>query len=1119
MTNRLQSEICYHCQKSIRLGLPHFECFSCNNILHAKCFKSSKSQLINDNFYCHNCENYIPKKYNPFKVLSDCELNDPDPCIEKMSDILENCKSYTTKEINTLMTDNRADPSHSTMIFQNIDGNKTNFDAFSMELERISHNFQVIGIAETNIGVDESPVYQLEGYNAYYQDKHINKAKGTGVALYVRDNLSVVVSDELSWISKNLETLFVTIQGKEPVHVGVVYRPPSGNSSEALTELRKIIELCPKKNTYLLGDFNINLHDEASKTTLDFEHLILGLGISPLISTYTHEKPGCKQTCIDNILTNSTENTVYSGTINTCISHHLAIFHVFKSSLSVSNTQEHHIQYYDYSGRNVRMFTEALGRELNTKEPSDFDEFYSIFNNQLDTACKLERPKCSKRTYKSNPWITSGLAASISRKHELYNLWKKAEKKKKKNCTNSAGPIIDCLCSSCINIRLLHEQFRNHRRLLNYLINCAKHKYHGEKIKECIGDSKKTWEIINNIRGKKKREIKPSFVIDNERVTNRRVIANEFNKYFVSLASNLNEVYTGDYLRISALPLFTDYLPQSLTSSIYLSECNTTEITEIINELKKGKSSDIPIHVIKSSCQVIAPYLTKYFNTCMKEGYFPDKLKTGRISPIYKKEDEQLLENYRPVSTLPVFGKILEKLIYQRLYSFLISKGVINENQFGFRKGHSTSHALNYSVEHIESLTKKKQHVLGVFIDLSKAFDTLDHGKLITKLDNYGIRDNALRLIKSYLSDRKQFVNVLNEKSDELHVEYGVPQGSVLGPLLFLLYINDICNITDKGKFILFADDTNIFVAAETKIKAYDMANQVLLAVSNYMKVNLLHINVKKCCYMYFSPHKRNKNEENTHNLNEHNSLNLSINSKIINQVSHTKFLGVIIDDQLSWKPHIAALNKKLRSACGRIYRIKKCLPESLHNQIYHSLFESHLSYAISVWGGVSNNQLKPLFTTQKKCIRIIFGDYEKYVDKFRTCARVRPIGEQRLGSKFYRKESTKPLFTKHGLLAVENLYRYRCILEFFKVIQSQVPTSLYSLFSISDRKDHLVITPSPTTQFVYKSGWLWNEFRKIDKLYFSTFSSSVKNKLKRSLLNAQGRHGPDWCDKNFTEF
>ena len=1116
--NNLTKEICSHCRKNVGLGIPHFECSICNRILHAKCFKPSNAIALDENFYCFDCKHLIPVKYNPFKHMTDPENDNYDPCIQKISDTLETCTAYALKDLNTHITPHMQN--NFSAIFQNIDGNKTNFDAFSLELERVSEKFQIVGLAETNVDVLESTVYQLEGYNCFYQNKHVSKIKGSGVALYVKENLNAVASDELSWVTKNLETLFITVQHDEPLHIGVLYRPPSGDSTEALNELRKIIEMCPKKNVYILGDFNINMHDNSSSLVDDFENIIFGLGLAPLISISTHEKPGCKQTCIDNIITNDIESLLYSGTLNTCISHHHAVFNIFKSPIitNTNNDSQKMYQYYDYNNKNVDRFVNQLESKLSNEPPEDFSDFFSVFNEQLDNACKLDRPKFSKRTAKVNPWITQGLITSIDKKHELHNTWKEAKKRK---CLSPTAPeLVNCRgrcfdCYNCITEIESHKEFTTHRRAVNHLINCAKRKYHSGKIAECVGDSKKTWQIINEIRGKRRREIKPNFVIDNERVTSRRVIANEFNKYFASIASNLNETYSSDLLRISSLPSFTDYLPTSISSSIYLRDCDCQEIKEIISELKNGKSSDIPIHVIKKSCTVIAPYLVKYFNKCMQDGYFPCELKTGRISPIYKKEDEQLLENYRPVSTLPVFGKIFEKIIYNRLYSFLISKGIINENQFGFRKGHSTSNALNYSVEYIESLLAQKQHVLGIFIDLSKAFDTIDHNKLVTKLERYGILGNALQLISSYLSNRKQYVNVLDAKSDELPVEFGVPQGSVLGPLLFILYINDICNISSDGKLVLFADDTNIFVAANSISKVYEIANRVLKAISNYMKVNLLHINVKKCCYMYFSPYKRSKIETELDNQNQ----NLSINSKIINRVSQTKFLGVTIDDKLNWRPHIHSLNNKLRSICGRIYRIKQCLPESLYKQIYHSLFESHLGYAISVWGGISSNQLKPLFVTQKKCVRILFGDFEKYVDKFKTCARTRPINKQNLGSKFYEKESTKPLFTRHELLAVENLYRSRCIMEMFKTVKSHVPVSLCCLFNPSTRKDSLLITPNQTHQFIYKSAWLWNQFRNTTSLTFSSKYSAVKNYLRQSLLGAQSRHGTEWNNLNFTEF
>ena len=1095
------------------LGIPHFECYSCNKIFHGKCFKSSKAEAINNNLYCISCKTNTTKRYNPFKSMIDCKEDDIDPYLQKMSDILEKCKSYSIKDFNKEMQIYSQNSFR--MVFQNIDGNKTNFDAFNIEIERLSLKFQIIGLAETNIGSEESPAYKLEGYIPYYQEKHVNKSKGTGIALYIEDSLNAVINEDLSWVTKNLETLFVTIQHAEPLHVGVIYRPPSGNPTEAIAELQKILESCPKKNLHLLGDYNIDLHADSNKHANEFEAMTSVLNIMPVISVYTHEKPGCKKSCIDNILTNDIENSICSGTIDTCISHHKAIFHIIDSPLCDTRTPKPtYVQYYDYCSSNVTKFTDSLTNILNTSPPKDFSEFHSVFSDQLDKACKLEQPKCSKRTAKTNPWITIGLLTSINRKHELHDLWQIA-KKKKCLLADKCNPT-ECLCCNCINRRARHELFKKYRKKTNYLINCAKLRYNGEKLKECAGDSKKTWEIINNLRGKNRREIKPNFVINDERITNRRIIANEFNKYFASIASKLNETYVDNGLRIKPLPSFTDYLPKPCLSSIYLQDCDYTEILEIVGELKNGKASDIPIHVIKASSHIIAPYLATYFNRCMQEGFFPDELKTGRISPIYKKDNEELLENYRPVSTLPVFGKILEKLIYKRFYSFFISKGIINENQFGFRKNHSTSHALNYSVENIRSLLNDKQHVLGIFIDLSKAFDTLAHDKLITKLNNYGIRGNALHLISSYLSNRKQYVSVLNENSDELTVDFGVPQGSVLGPLLFILYINDLCNITDKGKFVLFADDTNIFVAAGSKNEVYTMANKVLQTVNNYMEVNLLHINVKKCCYMYFSP-LRTKNDELDDDLDSHF---LSINCKIIQRVSQTKFLGIIIDDRLSWKPHLTSLNMKLKSACGRIYRIKKCLPEYLHKQIYHSLFESHLSFAISVWGGVSSNQIKPLFITQKRCIRMFFGDNASYIDKFNTSARVRPLESQRLGADFYKKESTKPLFLKHELLAIENLYRLRIIVELYKIIKYRTPMSLFSLYKISDRKENRLITPTPTSQFIYKSAYHWNEFRKVcSNLNFTSSCSSIKNMAKNSLLRSQNRHGVDWYESNFSEF
>ena len=239
--------------------------------------------------------------------------------------------------------------------------------------------------------------------------------------------------------------------------------------------------------------------------------------------------------------------------------------------------------------------------------------------------------------------------------------------------------------------------------------------------------TKKTWEVINQLRGKTKRTIKPSFVINNVRINERCTIAQEFNKYFVSIASNMNKSIDDlGVINIASLQTFQEFMPKSIPNSIFLNEYSTFEITQIINELETGKSSDIHIKVIKRANSIISPVLALHFNYLMK---------IGKITPIYKKEDEEQLENYRPISTLPIFGEIFEKLIYIRLYNFFVAQNLLHDKQFGFRKNHSTSHAINYSIHHINQ-----------------------------KLCRYGIQGNCLELLKDYLTSRNQLVKFNGEK-------------------------------------------------------------------------------------------------------------------------------------------------------------------------------------------------------------------------------------------------------------------------------------------------------------------------------------------------------------------
>ena len=293
---------------------------------------------------------------------------------------------------------------------------------------------------------------------------------------------------------------------------------------------------------------------------------------------------------------------------------------------------------------------------------------------------------------------------------------------------------------------------------------------------------------------------------------------------------------------------------QYFDKSIDIPEINTAEIISVISSLSNSAAGydEIPASIMKQLIVYYVQPLTLLINKSIAQGKFPDELKLAKVLPIYKNEDEQMIQNYRPISVLPFFSKIFEKIISIYITDFIEENGLLYSNQFGFRKSHGTNHAIISLVEKVSKALDTGKFVIGIFLDLRKAFDTVNHDILIKKLESYGIRGNILNWLKSYLNNRTQYVHYNGYDSDKKTVTHGVPQGSILGPLLFILYINDFSRSSGLLFSILFADDTSVFIEGTNYDKVIDIVNKELELINIWLIANKLTVNIKKTHYMMF---------------------------------------------------------------------------------------------------------------------------------------------------------------------------------------------------------------------------------------------------------------------------
>ena len=550
-----------------------------------------------------------------------------------------------------------------------------------------------------------------------------------------------------------------------------------------------------RKLCYFLGDFNLNiLNYDSHSATAEFLDTLYAYATLPLINRPTRITQS-SATAIDNIFTNDAnafENGCH-GILVTDISDHFPVFHIGDSKIK-NESMEKSICIRDFSYKNKMSFQRELG-DIDWSEmysQSDTQEAFSVFHKAFVRLYDKHFPgrKVELKYNNRKPWLTSALKESIRRKNNLYYQYRKIK--------------------SCY----YEGQYKSYRNKLTKLLKCAEKKHYAELLESNKSNLKKTWSILKSIVNKKKtQKIITKFKLsDNTVITDSYNISENFNDFFVNIGHGLAKRIPNTNI----LP--SNFTGDNVSQTIFLQHVTKEEMSNLISSLKNGAPGydGITAQVLQNSMTPILEPLCFLCNRSLTDGVFPNELKLANVLPLFKSGDDMLFNNYRPVSLLCTLSKVFEKVMYSRLLSFLESQKVLIKNQFGFRRLHSSYMALMLMGDKITKALDNGDYVIGIFLDFSKAFDTVNHEILLDKLSHYGVRGNAYDWFKSYLSNRSQYVTYNGVASSTKNITCGVPQGSILGPLLFLIYINDLYNVCQESVPILFADDTNLFYSAST---------------------------------------------------------------------------------------------------------------------------------------------------------------------------------------------------------------------------------------------------------------------------------------------------------------
>ena len=889
-------------------------------------------------------------------------------------------------ENSILNISNKHIPSCLKIFHLNIESFKANGKELSIYLKCLCLKFDIICLTEvrhTTVGIIDRE----------FPEFHIfidlpTTAKG-GVALLLRKdkfshiteidrNSNQYLQNTCGCSKCQIESKWISCKSNDQnLIIGGIYRHPKGDVDHFNNALKNTIShINDNTLAVVLGDTNIDLLQENDTKANAYLNNFFEKNFIPCITLPTRITDH-SATLIDHIFIKCPkkiiQNKCSSGNLITDLSDHLPNFTFFDFKVQTPKNRPFTRL---FTQSKIDNFTAALASEpalINSSELTDTNTSYNNFNaNYLQLFDKyFPLVRQSKKSFKDKPYITSDIKDSIKSRNKLY----------KKHLNNPD------------NIEIKAE-WKRCRNKTSELIKKEEESYYKNIINSHKNSSQALWKTFGKVLNNKK--IKHSKIgsldVNGEIQTNPGAIANSFNNFFSEIGEKLANKFSNQNNSE-----FAKYLGSPVQHSMFFHSISESEINEVISDLKNSNSTgydDYNTKFIKLSSPLLAPALEKIFNLSINTGVYPDSLKIAKVIPIFKNGSKSSVNNYRPISILSPINKIFEKIIYSRLIKYIDKYNLLYKYQYGFRKNHSTEHALIELMDQIKLNIGKNKMSCGIFIDLSKAFDTVDHKILLSKLEHYGIRGTTLDLLKSYLSNRSQYVQIEKSKSETRFVSCGVPQGSVLGPLLFLLFINDLPLCCPSGKVRIFADDTTIFFHSDSIENIIETASIIMTQLTRWFNANKLTLNAEKSSFTLFR-----SGRKKISNIPDY----IEFLDNQIRRTTHIKFLGVTIEENLSWNLHINEICNKLKRLFHIFYNIRDYLSKENIKTIYYTLIYSRIKYGITLFSQAGSSKLKKIQTLQNQLLKVLLKKEYRYstneLHKSLDILKVNDIAEQEIAT------------------------------------------------------------------------------------------------------------------------